>query len=82
MFWNKKPEEKQNSQEYTKLYNLYVEISGQYHMLKANLEALTLELEGLKAKYKYLKYNKAPEQPHEEGIPSTPKSLNTFSPFT
>jgi len=65
------------TEEYEKLYNLFIENSGKYSLLKAELEALILEVDNLKVKFKYTRL-KPDETKNDQSLP---KALNTFNPF-
>jgi len=85
LFSKPKPVEAMQSEEYHKIYNLYVEVMGKVSLLKSEIQGLALELENLKSKYKYLRATKNPEESanaNSSGLPTAPpKGLNTYNPF-
>lgn len=83
-FWKKKPavepQIKPNSEEYAKMYSLFVEVSGKNSILRADLEALKLELDNLKTKMRYNR-TKNPEDSAESSGLAHAKALNSLNPF-
>ena len=70
------------SDEFTKLQNQIIELSGKIGILGAEYTKLEFEIDTIKRKIKYTR-DKTPEDPSgSSGLPTTqPKGLNTYNPF-
>ncbi len=88
MFWKKEsPKSPVVSEEFGKLYNLYVETSGKFSLLQSELKALKIEVDNLQEKFRRYRATNRPEDLSPEGskssgLPTSSKPLNTFNPFS